>query len=329
MIMYTGDPHSSQTVGCPLTLTRHLNATIAQCVVSTTVMLMLLLLILIHIHNHNLIPTIYRHPIKLGNADDGCYPQEETNVQKLGVESYETFAAVLFTCFIALCCMVALLLYMTARRKNISNSLTSEMETRIKENDMYALSKIGKDSVYSYIVTDKVYGWFIALATIGIQVGILIFFMNSAEASLQNNSTAVQFTWLCPRDTDVCKDTSNLTDFGWICFSVLMFAKLGKDFISGCKLIYHSAKITHSFKSRIRYFFGGTCLCSITLFALYVSCCCCVLSCSFRRSFLHLIGTMYFCVSSISGQYRLQQGYSDKQYSDHFNCSRRSIRHGV
>ena len=203
------------------------------------------------------------------------------------------------------------------------------METRIKENDMYALSKIGKDSVYSYIVTDKVYGWFIALATIGIQVGILIFFMNSAEASLQNNSTAVQFTWLCPRDTDVCKDTSNLTDFGWICFSVLMFAKLGKDFISGCKLIYHSAKITHSFKSRIRYFVGGTCLCSITLFALYVSCCCCVLSCSFRRSFLHLIGTMYFCVSSISGQYRLQQGYSDKQYSDHFNCSRRSIRHGV
>mmetsp|Transcript_12360 Transcript_12360/g.18402 ORF Transcript_12360/g.18402 Transcript_12360/m.18402 type:complete len:192 (-) Transcript_12360:90-665(-) len=50
-----------------------------------------------------------------------------------------------------------------------------------------------------------------------------------------------------------------------------MFAKLGKDFISGCKLIYHSAKITHSFKSRIRYFVGGTCLCSITLFALYVS----------------------------------------------------------
>ena len=286
MIIYTGDPHSSQTVGCPPTLTRHLNATIAQCVVSIILMLMLLLLILIHIHNHNLIPTFYRHRLKLGNADDGCYPQEETNIQKLGVESYEIFAAVLFTCFIALCCMVALLLYMTARRKKIGNSLTSEMETRIKENDVYALSKIGKDSVYSYFVTDKLFGWFLALATIGIQVGILVFFMKSAEANLQNDRTAVEFTWQCPRDTDSCKNKSKLSDFGWICFGFMICAHLATDFIGGSKLIYHSAKITHSFKSRIRYFFGGTCLCSITLFAAYVSCCFCVYFCAFFCSVL-------------------------------------------
>ncbi|KAK1744649.1 hypothetical protein QTG54_005182 [Skeletonema marinoi] len=182
-------------------------------------------------HFDYLIPTFYRHRLKLGNADDGCYPQEETNIQKLGVESYEIFAAVLFACFIALCCMVALLLYMTARRKKIGNSLTSEMETRIKENDVYALSKIGKDSVYSYFVTDKLFGWFLALATIGIQVGILVFFMKSAEANLQNDRTAVEFTWQCPRDTDSCKNKSKLSDFGWICFGFMICAHLATDFI--------------------------------------------------------------------------------------------------
>ena len=176
--------------------------------------------------------------------------------------------------------MVAFLLYITARRKNIGNSLTSEMETRIKENDMYALSKIGKDSVYSYFVTDKVFGWFIASATLVIQVGILVFFILASEANLQNDRTDIQFTWHCPRDTDACNNRTDLTKFGWAIYYVLMIAFLSKDMINGSKLIYHSAKITHSFKSRIRYFFGGTCLCLITLFALYVSCCCCVLSCS-------------------------------------------------
>ena len=176
--------------------------------------------------------------------------------------------------------MVAFLLYITARGRNIGNSLTSEMETSIKKVDMYALSKIGKDSVYSYFVTDKVFGWFIALATLGIQVGILVFFILASEANLQNDRTDIQFTWQCPRDTDVCDEKSDLNNYGCFFFSVLMIAFLSKDMINGSKLIYHSAKITHSFKSRIRYIFGGPCLCLITLFALYVSCCCCVLSCS-------------------------------------------------
>eukprot|EP00985_Skeletonema_marinoi_P021635 scaffold13377_cov117-Skeletonema_marinoi.AAC.6 len=84
------------------------------------------------------------------NADDDCYPQEET-----GLKDYGTFAFALFACFIALFFMVAFLLYITARRKNIGNTGTSEMMTSIKKVDMYALSKIGKDSVYSYFVTDK------------------------------------------------------------------------------------------------------------------------------------------------------------------------------
>ncbi|KAK1733561.1 leucine-rich repeat protein [Skeletonema marinoi] len=205
------------------------------------------------------------------NINEGCHPQEKTKVQKLGLKGYGSAAAALLTFFVALCFMVAFLLYISARRKNIGYSGTSEIETRIKENDMYALSKIGKDSVYSYFVTDKVCGWFIALATLGIQFGILVFFILASEANLQNDRTDIQFTWHCPRDTDACNNRTDLTDAGWAIYYVLMIAFLSKDMINGSKLIYHSAKITHSFKSRIRYFFGGTCLCLITLFALYVS----------------------------------------------------------
>mmetsp|Transcript_22206 Transcript_22206/g.34304 ORF Transcript_22206/g.34304 Transcript_22206/m.34304 type:complete len:376 (+) Transcript_22206:3334-4461(+) len=202
------------------------------------------------------------------NANDDCYPQEKTTVANFG---YREFAAVFFACFIVFCCLVALALYLLGKRKNRGNALSMSEERRLEEDDKYALSRIGKESVYSYFVTDKVFGWFIASATLVIQVVLLVFFINASEANLQNDGTDIQFTWQCPRDTDVCDEKSDWTTFGWIIFSVLMIAFLSKDMINGSKLIYHSAKITHSFKSRIRYFFGGMCLCWFTLFALYVS----------------------------------------------------------
>eukprot|EP00984_Skeletonema_dohrnii_P033039 scaffold28411_cov83-Skeletonema_dohrnii-CCMP3373.AAC.1 len=173
----------------------------------------------------------------LRNEDDDCYPQEETKVVKWGLKDYGTFAAVLSACFIALCCMVAILLYVIARRMDIGNSLTSADATRIKENDMYALSKIGKDSVYSYFVTDNIFGWMAALTALCLQFGILVFFIRASEANLQNDRTDVQFTWKCPRDTDVCDDKADFTGAGWAIFSVLMVAFLSKDLISGSKLI--------------------------------------------------------------------------------------------
>jgi len=174
------------------------------------------------------------------------------------------------------------------------------METMLEEDDKYALSKIGKDSVYSFFVTGEVWvrvkvrartltltgWWWAAFVTFCIQVAILVVFILASEAKLQQETIDVQFTWKCPRDTDVCKDKNDLNEYGWVIFSVLMIVFLAKDMIGGCKLIYHSAKIRHSLKSRIRYFFGGMCLCSITLFALYVSCC-------------HDDGKLLFCVHSL------------------------------
>ena len=145
-------------------------------------------------------------------------------------------------------------------------------ERRIEEDDKYALSRIGKNSVYSYFVTDKALGWVVAFATLGIQVAILIFFVNASEAKLQEDTIDIQFTWKCPRDSDECRNTADLKRIGWFIFSMLLIAHLGKDSINGSKLIYHSSRIRHTLGSRVRYFIGGIGLCSITLFAIYVSC---------------------------------------------------------
>jgi hypothetical protein len=224
-------------------LTQHLSAGIVQCAVS-----IILYCSFRFICYKYLSPTFIE--ITPGNADDDCYPQADTKVEKWGLKDYGTFAALLFACFVLLCCMVASLLHIIGRRRNHGITFTAAIETRIKD-DEYALSKIGKDSVYSYFVTDMVFGWQTALATLGIQIAILIVFTNASDANLQDDKTDIQFTWQCPRDTDVCANKADLTEYGWAIFSVLMFAFLAKDMISGCKLIYYSAKVIHPLKSRI------------------------------------------------------------------------------
>jgi len=168
--------------------------------------------------------------------------------------------------------MVVLVFYTADKRKNRGINSTPAMEQKRRDEE-YALSKIGKNSVYSYFVTDKVFGWLAAVTTVGIQVGILVFFIIASEANLQDDKIDIKFAWKCPRDTDVCENEADLTNAGWFIFVVLMIACLAKDIISGTKLIYYSAKVRHDRHSRIRYFLGGMILCLITLFALYVSCC--------------------------------------------------------
>jgi len=182
--------------------------------------------------------------------------------------NYVTFAAAFFAGFVVFCCVVVLLLYLRRKRRNLGNALTRSEEAR-KKDDEYALSRIGKDSVYSYIVTDKHLGWLGAFVTLGIQIFILVFFVIASEAKLQKETIDIEFTYKCPRDAEECRDTADLSKAGWFVFVVLMIAFLAKDMINGIKLIYYSSKV-RSWKS-CRYLIGGIGLCSITLFALYVS----------------------------------------------------------
>ncbi|KAK1744106.1 leucine-rich repeat protein [Skeletonema marinoi] len=214
------------------------------------------------------------------NAYDDCYPTEKSNIANFG---YGNFAALFFACFIVICCVVALFVY------RFGTSTTSTPD----EDDTYALSRIGKESVYSYFVTEEPIGWLAAFATLVIQIGILAFFVMASEPKLQKDTIDIQFTWKCPRDSDVCDDKADLTKAGWAIFSLLMIAFLAKDIINGCKLIYFSSKVS-TLGARIRYLIAGMGLCSITAFALYVSCCYHIEYdfCFSSSSLMHLIDNM-------------------------------------
>ena len=182
-----------------------------------------------------------------------------------------SFAYVFLVSITLLCCMTIFVLSRIRKQQESISTLTISMQEKIEQDDNYALSRIGKDSVYSYFVTDLFFGWLCAFVTLAVQFTILVYFVKASEAKLQEDTTDIEFTWKCPRDTEVCKDKSDLEPVGWFFFCILMFAFLAKDLINGLKLLYHSSKARHKFWPRIRYFIGGLCLCMITLFALYVS----------------------------------------------------------
>ena len=172
-----------------------------------------------------------------------------------------------------LCCIVVFFLsrFRDQHQQRSISTLTISTQEKIEQDDDYALSRIGKDSVYSYFVTDLFFGWLCAFATLFAQAGILVFFIKASQPKLQDDKTDIQFTWKCPRDIDVCIDKSDLETVGWFVFFLLMAAFLAKDLINGFKLINHSAKARHAFWSRTRYFIGGLSLFLITIYALYVS----------------------------------------------------------
>ena len=199
-------------------------------------------------------------------------------------------------CFVVICAMVAHFVYF---RHQKSNRRETVMRLPSGDDD-YALNFIGKDSVFSYFATDNLGGWLVALVTLSMQFITLFIFVRASEANLQKDTIDVQFTWKCPRDTEVCSDGSDTTSFGWVIFAVLMIGFLAKDFINGSRLIYHSTKPRHDRKSRMRYFIGGTSLCLLSSFALYVSDCkdiCAIMFNDFLRFFKLLLIT-HFCLST-------------------------------
>ena len=135
----------------------------------------------------------------------------------------------------------------------------------------YAIETVGVGSVYSFLMSSSVGGWVIALVTIGLQTYMLWPFILAADFDLANDNSDLVYTWKCNRDSIICEDKNDLSTYGWVVFGVLMAAFLFKDIFSGAKMIVLAGKRRHSTRRRVKFFIGGTCLVSITLFILYVS----------------------------------------------------------
>ena len=88
---------------------------------------------------------------------------------------------------------------------------------------------------------------------------------------MKEETVNFMYKYKCPKDQERCETTSDLTDQGWALFGILMAAYLLKDSICGVKLLLLSGQERLGTYTRIRYFFGGMLLVTITSFTLYVS----------------------------------------------------------
>eukprot|EP00984_Skeletonema_dohrnii_P027847 scaffold17539_cov76-Skeletonema_dohrnii-CCMP3373.AAC.2 len=105
--------------------------------------------------------------------------------------------------------MVVLFLYLFDKRKNRANALRMEMdeEMMLEEDDNYALSRIGKDSVYSYFVTDKRVGWLAAFATLATQIR---YYYNSPGNALPTRICVIAETVSAVYNQIVSKNNADL-----------------------------------------------------------------------------------------------------------------------
>ena len=243
-----------------------------QCVVSSMLLLCLPHSRLVYSSLFNL---TYLSPcltISLGNAQEDCYPQVDSAIQKAGYTSYARFSWIFIAILIATSCVLALSIYAYDKYKNRELPRSSARRPSVTSRDKkYALASLGNGSVYQFFLGTSLFGWVIVLLTLVTQVGMLFVFVEGAEVDLSDDNVDLIYSWKCSRDQDECRDTSDLDWRGWTVFGVLMATHLLKDLINGIKMIVLSAKERHEKNTRARYFVGGTLMATVTLFTLYVS----------------------------------------------------------
>jgi len=211
------------------------------------------------------------------NSQDNCYPTKNISVQEIGYKNYLQFIWVFFVSILGASCVLHIVSFgygeyqKRGRQAVLTNSSDEESRGDKDRDKKYALETVGLDSVYMFFVTNSIWGWLVALATMAVQLGILFIFLEGAEFDLSDDLSDWVYTWKCPRDRDSCKDTTSVSWRGWLCFAILMAAHLLKDLVNGTKLLVLSGKQRHSVRSRIRFFCGGMFLLTISLFTIFVT----------------------------------------------------------
>ena len=232
----------------------------------------MLSLSLITSYAYILTPNLAFFTCLLGNNEANCLPiQSEFPLSDIK-ESY--FLVLQFiACFIGASSALALALIVYEKQRNRHISETRmRRQSSITDIDLkYSLDKIGDDSVYKFFLGKNIWGWLIAIATIGSQLWMLSIFVEGSKRDASDGKVDMSYTWKCTRDKDECFDTDDLDWRGWIAFAILMAAHLLKDAVNGMKMIKHSTKQRHGRYFRIRLFVGGTLLTFVAVFTIYVS----------------------------------------------------------
>ncbi|KAK1733977.1 leucine-rich repeat domain-containing protein [Skeletonema marinoi] len=203
------------------------------------------------------VPSVFDEVLECDNCTMCCNANEECRPPEHMKFSLNSFAAV----YVAYS-FVSTVIYVSVRyhfenRKNRRNA-----ERGLEEDEKFPLDRFCKDSVYSYFATDSVAGWLIAVIILCLQVWMYVHILGIVDKKINK-----PFTWKCPRNSDVCKDTADFSWAGIVIFMLIVSIYLAKDVIEADKLLSHSYKSRHPRRSRIQYFISGFGLFSITLYA--------------------------------------------------------------
>ena len=83
----------------------------------------------------------------------------------------------------------------------------------VDRDHRYAIETIGNGSAYKFFLSEKRWSWVIALAVVVAQILMLyVFVLSSDDQDLSNDNSDLVYTWKCPRDGDVCRDTIGMDE---------------------------------------------------------------------------------------------------------------------
>ena len=162
-------------------------------------------------------------------------------IQRFGIQSYEHFIWVFFVTVIAFSVILSFGSVLVDKCKRHKQSqLPSESPcggqiplrhtqlTNKARDRKYALEKIGKESVYHFLLSKSLTGWFFAIVVMVLQLVALSIFVSGAERDLSDDNSDLMYTWKCVRDKVDCDDKADLDWKGCkllIVFTISYFAQ--------------------------------------------------------------------------------------------------------
>ncbi len=223
----------------------------------------------------SLLTTILTCLESIGNSLGDCNPNYQTSIQSGGFSGYTQFSWVFFVAIFgfSLLIIIASFFYDKFKIRKSSNltNYGSRRQSMKRKAKKYALDKIGENSVYRFFLGKSWWGWSVALVVMATQIWVLFTFVRGAEFDLSDDNSDFVYTWMCPRDRIECDNKADLTTAGWVMFGVIMTSHLLKDIVNGSKMLVLCAKEGHPMNWRVRYFFGGLFLVTVTTFTLFAS----------------------------------------------------------
>jgi len=218
-------------------------------------------------------PLACEHCTMCCNVDGYCHVNKDIWFEKIGFTTYITtylqvswlFSLVLFVLF----CLVAMLSYFHQKK----SSLPSESQRHLfsEEMKLHAVETIGKDSVYSFVLSKSRCAWVIFFVIWVSQIVMNFVFISAASLDFTDDTSQFVYSFKCPAFTEECKDEDETTPLGWLFFALIMIGHVLADFVNGIKLLILSGGQELSRHRRIRLFIGGLCLCFVSSLTVFSS----------------------------------------------------------